>query len=417
MSDSIIRVRDLSKRYVISHQRGGDGLRHVLQDALTAPFRALRGGAAARAAKAGSREELWALKDVSFDVARGEVVGIVGRNGAGKSTLLKVLSRITEPTSGRAEIDGRVASLLEVGTGFHPELTGRENIFLNGAILGMTRAEIRRKFDEIVAFAEIERFLDTPVKRYSSGMYVRLAFAVAAHLEPEILVIDEVLAVGDVEFQRKCLGKMRNLSREGGRTVLFISHNMEAVRKLCSRAMLLKGGRVERDGDVETVVTAYLNVASATHHAVVELPPGQSGVAARGVSLATTASGGRPETHFKIGEKWGMRLVFTVDRPLRHVIAAVGLRTAGSVPIVTWWSAPRDLAPGRYFADFVCEVPISACVVNFAVGISSHETTLYYAEDVGMVVISEIAEGVQPFRASAGSGLFTDTRRPEIQPA
>jgi lipopolysaccharide transport system ATP-binding protein len=202
-------------------------------------------------------EEFWALKGVSFEVNRGEVVGVIGSNGAGKSTLLKILSRITEPTRGRVEIDGRVASLLEVGTGFHPELTGRENIFLNGAILGMSRGEIRRNFDAIVDFAEVEKFLDTPVKRYSSGMYVRLAFAVAAHLEPEILVVDEVLAVGDMQFQKKCLGKMRDVSAKDGRTVLFVSHQMGTIRQLCSRAVLLRAGEIAKVGSVAEVVDAY----------------------------------------------------------------------------------------------------------------------------------------------------------------
>ncbi|MCA9235960.1 MAG: ABC transporter ATP-binding protein [Planctomycetales bacterium] len=202
-------------------------------------------------------EEFWALRDVSFEVNEGEVVGIIGRNGAGKSTLLKILSRITEPTTGRVTLRGRVASLLEVGTGFHPELTGRENIFLNGAILGMTRGEIKRKFDEIVGFAEVERFLDTPVKRYSSGMYVRLAFAVAAHLEPEILVVDEVLAVGDAQFQKKCLGKMQDVA-QGGRTVLFVSHNMAAVSTLCSRALVLVRGRLEQSCDTSTAIASFL---------------------------------------------------------------------------------------------------------------------------------------------------------------
>jgi lipopolysaccharide transport system ATP-binding protein len=202
--------------------------------------------------------DFWALKDVSFDVQPGEVIGVIGRNGAGKSTLLKILSRITEPTSGEARIRGRVASLLEVGTGFHPELTGRENVFLNGAILGMTKAEIRSKFDEIVAFAEIEKFIDTPVKRYSSGMYVRLAFAVAAHLEPEILIVDEVLAVGDIQFQRKCLGKMKDVSA-GGRTVLFVSHNMAAVKTLCSSAIYMSNGRILATGGTEEVVGRYLS--------------------------------------------------------------------------------------------------------------------------------------------------------------
>ncbi|HEX3148719.1 MAG TPA: ABC transporter ATP-binding protein [Gemmataceae bacterium] len=203
-------------------------------------------------------EEFWALRDVSFEVKRGEVVGIIGRNGAGKSTLLKILSRITEPTCGRIEIDGRVASLLEVGTGFHAELTGRENIYLNGSILGMTRAEIKRKFDEIVAFAEVEKFLDTPVKRYSSGMYMRLAFAVAAHLEPEILIVDEVLAVGDFEFQKKCLGKIGEVAK-GGRTVLFVSHNIGAVQSLCNSILHLNAGTVVEQGPVETIIPAYLS--------------------------------------------------------------------------------------------------------------------------------------------------------------
>ena len=202
------------------------------------------------------------MKDINFEVARGEVVGIIGRNGAGKSTLLKILSRITEPTTGRVRIRGRVASLLEVGTGFHPELTGRENVFLNGAILGMSHEEIKRKFDEIVAFAEVEQFLDTPVKRYSSGMYVRLAFAVAAHLEPEILIIDEVLAVGDYEFQRRCLGKMNQVAR-GGRTVLFVSHNMTAIEELCPQSILLKNGRIERSGPTHQVVADYLSSTAA----------------------------------------------------------------------------------------------------------------------------------------------------------
>jgi lipopolysaccharide transport system ATP-binding protein len=233
MSDAIIKVEGLGKKYIISHE---GGQRYTaLRDVIAKKAK----GLVKKGIELPAKEEFWALKDVSFEIKQGEAVGIIGRNGAGKSTLLKILSRITEPTHGRIEINGRVASLLEVGTGFHPELTGRENIFLNGAILGMSRAEIRKKFDEIVDFSGIEKFLDTPVKRYSSGMYVRLAFAVAAHLEPEILVVDEVLAVGDAEFQKKCLGKMQDVSNKEGRTVLFVSHNMGAVNTLCNRALLL----------------------------------------------------------------------------------------------------------------------------------------------------------------------------------
>jgi lipopolysaccharide transport system ATP-binding protein len=259
--DVVIRAEGLGKKYTIGHIAEREryvALRDVLACRAYNFWRKAASMARGRAVVAGDTvEEFWALKHVSFEVKRGEVLGIIGRNGAGKSTLLKILSRIIEPTEGRVMINGRVASLLEIGTGFHPELTGRENIYLNGAILGMTRAEIRRKFDEIVAFAEVEKFLDTPVKRYSSGMYVRLAFAVAAHLEPDILVVDEVLAVGDAEFQKKCLGKMDEVSRRERRTVLFVSHNLAAVRSLCESAILLESGSITQAGPVEQTVGFY----------------------------------------------------------------------------------------------------------------------------------------------------------------
>jgi lipopolysaccharide transport system ATP-binding protein len=274
MIDAIIRVENLSKRYVLGHQRGkGDGLRHALEAAFRNPLKWLNDR---RREVAKAHEEFWALKDVSFEVNQGEVVGITGRNGAGKSTLLKILSRITEPSNGRIELNGRVACLLEVGTGFHPELTGRENVFLNGAILGMSKAEIQRKFDEIVAFSEVEKFLDTPVKRYSSGMYVRLAFAVAAHLEPEILVVDEVLAVGDAAFQNKCLGKMKDIAR-GGRTALFVSHNMAAVQRLCNRCVLLQQGRLVDFGPTPQIVSRYLNESNAAADLNIENLKSRSG--------------------------------------------------------------------------------------------------------------------------------------------
>jgi lipopolysaccharide transport system ATP-binding protein len=264
MSPPVISAESLSKRYLIGHQAERErytALRDVVGRTAKGLMRSAKDMVHGRAIVPGdTQEEFWALKDVSFEIGRGEVVGIIGRNGAGKSTLLKILSRITEPTEGRVTITGRVASLLEVGTGFHPELTGRENIFLNGAILGMTRGEIRKKFDEIVAFAEIDKFLDTPVKRYSSGMYVRLAFAVAAHLEPEILVVDEVLAVGDAAFQRKCIGKMQDVAG-GGRTVLFVSHNMSAVRRLCSRGLLLSSGRLTKTDRIDPIVAHHLQDA------------------------------------------------------------------------------------------------------------------------------------------------------------
>ncbi|WP_099240144.1 ABC transporter ATP-binding protein [Synechococcus sp. BDU 130192] len=265
MSDTIIRVENLGKKYIIGHQAQSGGwkpnrgnyvaLRDVVANGVKSFGKRLLGKEQRRSY---TTEEFWALKDINFEIKRGEVVGIIGRNGAGKSTLLKILSRITEPTTGRIELRGRVASLLEVGTGFHPELTGRENIYLNGSILGMSRLEIRKKFDEIVAFAEVERFLDTPVKRYSSGMYVRLAFAVAAHLEPEILVVDEVLAVGDTAFQKKCLGKMEDVATQEGRTVLFVSHNMAAVENLCSHSLLLETGNLLNFRDTQSIIEEYI---------------------------------------------------------------------------------------------------------------------------------------------------------------
>jgi len=263
MADTIIQVENLSKKYLIQHLANEryTALRDVLARKaravgrkITHPIRKKPSGT--------SLEEFWALKDVSFEVGRGDVIGIIGRNGAGKSTLLKILSRITEPTTGRIRIKGRVASLLEVGTGFHPELTGRENIFLNGAILGMSKTEIRRKFDEIVSFAEVERFLDTPVKRFSSGMYVRLAFSVAANLEPEILLVDEVLSVGDTSFQKKCLGKMRGFAEGDGRTVFLVSHNMGAIKSLCHRVILIDQGRIIENSDPSNAISSYFDITS-----------------------------------------------------------------------------------------------------------------------------------------------------------
>lgn len=259
MSKACIKVSGVGKRYRLGHSPAGN-----LSQALAQKWRRLQNTITG----AESPDDFWALKDIDFEIPVGQVVGLVGRNGAGKSTLLKVLSRITPPTRGRVEITGRVASLLEVGTGFHPELSGRENIFLNGSILGMRRAEIRSKFDEIVAFAEIERFLDTPVKHYSSGMYVRLAFAVAAHLEPEILIIDEVLAVGDAQFQQKCIAKMESIARDGGRTVLFVTHNMASVLAFCQRCMLFSSGRLVADGGSHEIVKQYLTTKPAQQEAI-----------------------------------------------------------------------------------------------------------------------------------------------------
>ena len=284
-SDLALEVDGLGKRYLLNHQEKHRYMGEAMLAKLRNPF-----------AKP-NREEFWALKDVSFQVEKGDVLGVIGRNGAGKSTLLKILSQIAEPTEGEIRLHGRIGSLLEVGTGFHPELTGRENIFLNGTILGMRRREVERQFDAIVEFSEVERFLDTPVKRYSSGMYVRLAFAVAAHLNPEILVVDEVLAVGDAQFQAKCLGKMKDISKEGGRTVLFVSHNMAAVRTLCNKCALLKGGGLEFFGDTNKAIDLY-SAARSVGNAIID----RVETISPGIVLDEISCNGSPTTEIEISE-------------------------------------------------------------------------------------------------------------------
>jgi len=404
-SDLAISVRGVGKTFrVAAAQANATTLGELLSQTLRSPF-----------AGRGRGLKFEALSDVSFEVRRGEVLGIVGRNGAGKSTLLKILSQITPPTRGEIDLRGRVGALLEVGTGFHPELTGRENIYLNGAILGMNRREIAREFDSIVAFAETEQFLDTPVKRYSSGMFVRLAFAVAAHLRPDILIVDEVLAVGDLAFQRKCLGKMDDVARNSGATVIFVSHQMSAVRTLCGRALLIENGKLAEEGSVETVLSRYIALSSVSQTAVTELPPAEAGSAVRATAVRTCGLDDEARSIFRLGEPWRARLEFELSSALPHFIAALGLRTMESVPLITWWSTPRDLSPGRYSVEFPCDVPFSAGAVDFTIGLSSGERTLYYAEGVGGITISEIALGEQPFRAS-GAGLLIGFRRPEIIP-
>jgi lipopolysaccharide transport system ATP-binding protein len=314
MSDFAIRVEGLGKKYRIGKRERYRTLRDTLTDAVTAPVRRLRSawGGMDNQQEKNSAGSVWALKDVSFQVPRGAVIGIIGRNGAGKSTLLKILSRITEPTEGYAEVRGRVGSLLEVGTGFHPELTGRENIYLNGAILGMKKAEIARKFDAIVAFAEVERFIDTPVKHYSSGMYTRLAFAVAAHFESEILLVDEVLAVGDAEFQKKCLGAMEHVSQEYGRTIIFVSHNMAAVKSLTKFGVFLEQGFATFQGPVESAIQRYLECMQRRNLNVAERSWGRgTHTAISDVRLLDAA--GRLTTHYAPGEPLRIQVELETD--------------------------------------------------------------------------------------------------------
>lgn len=317
MSEIAVRVENLGKQYRIGGpQKPYRTIRETLVEAVQTPFRRLASVMRGQSSRV-SQETIWALKNVSFDVAQGEVVGIIGRNGAGKSTLLKILSRITDPTEGCAKLNGRVGSLLEVGTGFHHELTGRENIYLNGAILGMKRAEVERKFDKIVAFSEIEKFIDTPVKYYSSGMRVRLAFSVAAHLEPEILLIDEVLSVGDAAFQKKCLGRMDAVAR-GGRTVLFVSHDMAAVQSLCSRALLISEGRVVADEKPLTVIEQYLSQSEAQSGVfdLTDHPHGGKGVLID--QFRVTDAARRPTPSLSMGKAMGFEIDFRSEVPLER---------------------------------------------------------------------------------------------------
>ena len=343
MADTVIRVENLSKRYILNHQQEGQGKYKTLQDTIVDGAKSLVSTiqnplASRRKALSkiqnSSREEFWAVKDVSFEIKQGDRVGIIGRNGAGKSTLLKLLSRIVEPTHGQIEITGRVASLLEVGTGFHPELTGRENIYLNGAILGMGREEIKRKFDEIVAFAEVEKFLDTPVKRYSSGMYVRLAFAVAAHLEPEILIVDEVLAVGDAQFQKKCLGKMEDVGREG-RTVLFVSHSMGVITQLCNKGIYLNQGSVMSQGDINDVVAQYVTSGS-TDNGVVQFQPKASkkSVSCRQVSISSNVDT-EPTGEVDIRYPFYINLDYEVRQPVSNIEISVRISTSDGRAVLT----------------------------------------------------------------------------------
>ncbi len=409
-SPTVIRAENVSKKYVISHLAKQQTLRDAMHHGLRLAWRRLRWNARL------NREEFWALKDVSFEVKQGEVLGLIGRNGAGKSTLLKILSRITEPSTGRISLKGRVASLLEVGTGFHPELTGRENIFLNGALLGMTRAEVRAKFDEIVAFAEIDQFIDTPVKRYSSGMYVRLAFAVAAQLEPEILIVDEVLAVGDTAFQRKCLGKMREVAQGSGRTVLFVSHNLGAVRQLCSRALLLRDGRLEKAGPVAPVLERYLQLAGDGARGPVPAAPADGPV--RVLACRTLDADGRPAEEFKLGATWRMEVDLEVRRECARLVVALGLVGAEGEAVQTCWMPPAEFSSGRHRVTFRQDrVHLAAGGYRLLVGLTQDDRSLLQGESGRIEISGETAAaGYIPRAYGVGTVLNSMTVNNERLP-
>jgi lipopolysaccharide transport system ATP-binding protein len=401
MSDAVITVENLSKRYLLGHRSGKQGvyrytaLRDVIgREARNFARKAVDVFRGRQVVQGDEVEEFWALKNVSFEVKQGEIIGIIGRNGAGKSTLLKILSRITEPTEGHVRVRGRVASLLEVGTGFHPELTGRENVFLNGAILGMTQREIRKKFDSIVAFAEVEKFLDTPVKHYSSGMYVRLAFAVAAHLEPEILVIDEVLAVGDAEFQKKCLGKMSEVA-QGGRTILFVSHNHAAIRSLCSHGLVMRGGRASPKCDVMAALDQYSSERQRALTSSWKRPASLAKPIVHFVSIDVRLEGNQPrlrlDCHASIMSEPGGRAVFI----------AVDIADRSSATIMQ--AEPRcepfiGGEPGTYCVDLSIELPpLIPGLYTLDLWIGPHNTETY--DRIRQAVTIEIVDSPNPTRS------------------
>ncbi len=406
-----IQVTGLSKRYRLGEMQAAYG---TLRESLGHTVKKLTGQEPRH-----GHEEIWALRDVSFDVARGEVLGIIGRNGAGKSTLLKVLTRITAPTGGRAEIRGRVGSLLEVGTGFHPELTGRENIYLNGAILGMKRREIKQKLPEMVAFSGVEQFIDTPVKRYSSGMYVRLAFSVAAHFEPEILLVDEVLAVGDAEFQARCLGRMEDMG-DTGRTVLFVSHQMQAVAQLCDRAILLDGGEIVREGPSEEIVAHYLQTSagagSSRSWPDLEEAPGDDVVRLRSVRIVDTD--GATTDFIDVRRPVGVELGFTVLGPGPPVLPKIKVVTGGQIAfntmdVDTRWeepSPPGDYVatawiPANYLNEGLISVDAAVCSIDSPKlhhHVSVHEAVSFHVQD--------------PAEGDSSRGTFTGQWRGVVRP-
>jgi lipopolysaccharide transport system ATP-binding protein len=397
MSETVIKVENISKQY-----RLGDVGTGSLSHDLNRTWHRIRGkedpylkiGEANDRTVKGSSEYVWALQDINFEVKQGEVLGIIGRNGAGKSTLLKILSKTTTPTTGSIKIKGRIASLLEVGTGFHPELSGRDNIFLNGAILGMTKREIKSKFDEIVDFAGVERYIDTPVKRYSSGMYVRLAFGVAAHLEPEILIVDEVLAVGDAEFQKKALGKMKEVSEKGGRTVLFVSHNMAAMQKLCTKGILMSNGLIKSHNTIEKVLNDYL-VSNNQVKSNYIFEKADEDSLAKVIKVEIVDINGKYLTEIAIGETWCVKVIVEVFSPIKDLVIGLGMMNNFDIPVRTSWNLPIDVTQGIYEAVFLeDQIIFSSGDYRILVGLSSGNNSIQYLDEEMIISFSSISEKI-----------------------
>jgi lipopolysaccharide transport system ATP-binding protein len=414
MSNTVIKVENLSKQYRLG-EVGTGTISHDLNRwwhrirGKEDPY--LRIGEENDRSKKGGSDYVWALRDVAFDVQHGDVLGIIGRNGAGKSTLLKLLSRVTAPTTGVIKAKGRIASLLEVGTGFHPDLTGKENIFLNGAILGMTKAETKKKFEEIVAFAGVERYVDTPVKRYSSGMYVRLAFAVAAHLESEVLIVDEVLAVGDAEFQKKCMGKMKDVSVSEGRTVLFVSHNMGSIQNICNKGLLMKNGRVSNVGDIKSVITAYVQSGNSSS---VALPEPQKHLPAYMTRIEVLDEIDKSMSEIDVGKKWKVRVHYTVNEPMSNLICAIGVNSAQEIHLYTTWSVPISVEPGEYFTDFF-EDTLNLTVGSYTltVGLSKGAFNFQFLESVVRFEVTSLINSVAQSVIRTDLGFVLNQMRTE----
>lgn len=358
----------------------------------------------------GESDYVWALQDINFEIAKGEVVGIIGKNGAGKSTLLKILSRVTSPTTGSVKFGGRVASLLEVGTGFNGEMTGRENIFLNGAILGMTKKEIASKLDEIIEFSGCERYIDTPVKRYSSGMYVRLAFAVAAFLEPEILIVDEVLAVGDAEFQKKAIGKMQDISKGQGRTVLFVSHNMAAVQKLCTKCILLQNGRFIMQGKTEEIIQSYLEESNSNQSEYLFEKPKSSEILAYATRLTIEDFEGNLMSEIPVGKQWKVKMYFTVIEPIKKMVVGLGMTDMQDIPIRTSWSIAEDRKKGNYVASFMEKnIDFNPGQYKLIIGLSSGGLqNLQYIDEGVFITFSDIIDSQDETIVNNKSGLINN---------
>ena len=411
MSDVAIRVENLGKLYRLGEVGTG-----TISHDLNRWWARMRGkedpfakiGESNDRTRKGDSDYVWAVKDINFDVKQGEVLGIIGRNGAGKSTLLKLLSKVTQPTEGQIKVKGRIASLLEVGTGFHPEMTGRENIFQNGAILGMTRHEIKRKFDEIVDFAGVERYIDTPVKRYSSGMYVRLAFAVAAHLEPEILIIDEVLAVGDAEFQKKCLGKMKDVSVNDGRTVLFVSHNMTAVKTLCNRSAMLNQGRLQQIGETSTIINEYLRHFASSSKVYFDTADPQASNEFFAVESIEMITDSEIDGSFYINKEVKIRLSVINKSIEAEINVNLLFETVDGAIIFVTYSVPQQIPVGRFTA--VCTIPANFlnddmyCIS--IMGVEARSVSRIYMRNVMTI------EGIEPPRHIGWMGKDPGIIRP-----